>query len=186
MDQSLDPCVAAYRDLRNLKLVGERLGIPWQTVYVRLKRAGEPVTGDKARYGSETDRLAARAERWFQAIVPEAVDLNLERFQAPVDFKVGRFKVDVKVSRGTVSKTGVRQWIWSVKKQEAIADFIVCIGVKEREGDLVIASVLAVPGELVRFNTSVRASLVGNAVTGKWGAYSVTVSALRELLMGIN
>jgi hypothetical protein len=56
----VDLCVSRYRDLKNCHLVGAELGMPWQTVYWNLKKAGEPVVGDKARYGSETDRLAAR------------------------------------------------------------------------------------------------------------------------------
>lgn len=52
-------CVEAYRQHQNLKIAAQHVGIPWQTVYVHLRKAGEPVTGNKLKYGSETDRLAA-------------------------------------------------------------------------------------------------------------------------------
>lgn len=48
---SQDRCIEAYSRLKNLKLVGEEIGMKWQTVYVQLKKAGVKVTGDKARYG---------------------------------------------------------------------------------------------------------------------------------------
>ena len=53
----------AYSRHMNLKLAAHELGMKWQTLYYRLKRAGVPVVGDKLRHGSDRDRLAARAER---------------------------------------------------------------------------------------------------------------------------
>ena len=179
MIPDVDPCVARYRDLKNLKLVGSELGIPWQTVYTRLKRAGEPITGDKSRYGSETDRLAARAERWFQAVVPEAVDQNQECFQAPVDFIVGAHRIDVKVSRPHTSKSGVLQWCWSIKKQASTADFFVCIALLSVGDDLKVFRTLAIPGELARHYQTIRISWSGS-VRGKWSDYEITPSALSQ------
>lgn len=180
MDTLTERCVERYRDLKNLKLVGAEIGIPWQTVYVRLKGAGEPVTGDKARYGSETDKLAARAERWFQAMVPHAVDQNNLGFQAKCDFIVGDAKVDVKVSRGRTSKTGVRQWIFSVKKQEMLADWFVCIALCPKADDLAVFAVLLIPGELARHHTSINLSHKGT-FRGKWAQYFAAPDALREV-----
>lgn len=42
--------IESYSRLKKLKLVGDETGIPWQTVYVRLRANNVPVTGDKARY----------------------------------------------------------------------------------------------------------------------------------------
>ena len=56
----IDKCIESYSRLKNLKLVGLEVGIPWQTVYVYLKQAGISVTGDKSRYGSATDRVAVK------------------------------------------------------------------------------------------------------------------------------
>ena len=61
--------VQAYAKHRNLKLAAGELGICWQTLYVRLKRAGVPVTGDKLRYGADRDRLGATCEAEFQRLV---------------------------------------------------------------------------------------------------------------------
>ena len=49
--------VIAYRKHMNLKLAAAELGVAWQSLYVRLKQLGEPVTGDKMRYGSDRDKL---------------------------------------------------------------------------------------------------------------------------------
>src|SRR5690606_22461353 len=92
-------CVQAYREHQNLKVAAQHVGIPWQTVYVHLRKAGEPVSGNKLKYGSETDRLAARSERIFLDLVPFAEDQNTRQFQSKVDFRVGEFGVDVKASR---------------------------------------------------------------------------------------
>jgi hypothetical protein len=48
----------------------------WQTLYYHLQKAGHPVTGDKERYGSVTDKLAKHAEDLFTRLVPAAVDNN--------------------------------------------------------------------------------------------------------------
>lgn len=34
-----EKCVESYSRIKNLKLVGIELGIPWQTVYVHLQNA---------------------------------------------------------------------------------------------------------------------------------------------------
>lgn len=177
-------CVERYRELKNLKLVSDATGIPWQTVYTHLKRAGEPVTGDKQRYGSETDRLAARAERWFAATVPWAVDLNQERFQAKVDFRVGEATVDVKVARPRTSKTGVLRWTWSLRKQVSIADHFVCLALVVADGDLHVSRVLLVPGDVARFHTAFGVSFDGT-FKGKWSDYVITPSDLRDFFQGI-
>jgi hypothetical protein len=185
MQASPEPCVARYRELKNLKLVGAELGIPWQTVYVRLKRAGEPVTGDKARYGSATDRLAARAERWFKRAVPDAEDQNQTAYQAKVDFTVGGLGVDVKVSRPRPTRTGVIQWSWSIKKQEAVADFFVCVALNSRGDDPGVHCALLIPGALARNYTTLRASHDGEALTGKWADYACSSLELRAFFSEI-
>lgn len=178
MTPASDPCVARYRDLKNLKLVGAELGIPWQTVYVRLKRAGEPVTGDKARYGSDSDRLAARGERWFSRVIPEAEDQNGRKFQSKVDFIVRGLGVDVKTARPVTSPRGVLQWAWSVKKQEMVADHFVCIALTDRTDDAGVYRALLIPGELARNYQTIRASHNGKAMVGKWSQYACTSSEL--------
>lgn len=82
----INNCIDSYSRLKNLKLVGNELKIPWQTVYVILKKAGVNVVGDKARYGSVSDRLASYAENMFKIDVPNAVDNNDLKYQASIDF----------------------------------------------------------------------------------------------------
>lgn len=163
-------CVDAYSRLKNLKLVGLELGIPWQTVYVHLRAAGVPVTGDKSRYGSDTDRLAANAERIFAALVPNASDQNDKKFQAKVDFIVGQYKVDVKASR---LRNG--RWAFSLKKQERIADFFVCFAFND-DGTY---RVVVLPGELCRHMQTISLSSAGGT---KWWDYEIPANEPRGFL----
>lgn len=154
-------CIESYARLKNLKLVGLELGIPWQTVYVQLRAAGVAVTGDKSRYGSDTDRLAAKAESIFKALVAHAEDQNDKQFQAKVDFIVHGYKVDVK----SATKRNDR-WAFSLKKQELLADFFVCFAF---DGDGTYR-VVAVPGEVCRFLQTI--SLSANTKS-KWWDYEI-------------
>ena len=165
-------CVEAYRQHQNLKIAAQQVGIPWQTVYVHLRKAGEPVTGNKLKYGSETDRLAARAERIFLDLVPFAEDQNTRQFQSKVDFLVGGFGVDVKSSRLKIQGPNSSRWMYSIKKQEAIADFFVCLGF-DAEAQAV-KSILLVPGEIARMHTTISHSSRG----GKWADYLIEPSGL--------
>jgi hypothetical protein len=177
--------VDRYRELKNLKLVADDIGMPWQTVYWRLKRAGEPVTGDKARYGSDTDRLAARGERWFGTVIPEAKDQNAVAFQSKVDFIVRGRRVDVKTSRPSLTPRRVIQWSWSIKKQESVADFFVCLALTSRADDAGVHRALLIPGELARKYQTIRASHDGQKMTGKWSAYACTSAELRNFFLEI-
>lgn len=159
-------CVESYRRIKNLKLVGSELGIPWQKVYIHLRSVGEPVTGDKLRYGSETDRFAARAERAFNELVPFAVSQNEKKFQAKVDFMVGDQKIDVKAAN---LKQG--RWAYSLKKQESIADFFVCFAFLDDGGQ----RILLIPGEVCRDIQTISLSK-----KGKWWDYEVSEGDLRN------
>lgn len=161
-------CVEAYSRHRNLKLAGEELGIPWQTVYVHLRAAGVAVTGDKTRYGSDTDRLAAKAESLFSELVPEAEDQNTKQFQAKVDFLVGQYKVDVKASRLRHGR-----WAFSLKKQERIADFFVCFAFNDDD----TYALLVIPGEVCRHMQTISLS---QTTSTKWWDYRMEPSHLRE------
>ena len=161
-----DACIESYSRLKNLKLVGLELGIPWQTVYVHLRAAGVPVVGDKSRYGSDTDRLAARAEAHFSELVPAAVNQNDTQFQAKVDFLVGDYAVDVKSARMRHSR-----WAFSLKKQELVADFFVCFAYNDDE----TYRVVVIPGELCRFLQTI--SLAAKSRT-KWWDYEIEPNEL--------
>lgn len=165
-------CVDAYRQHKNLKVAASQVGIPWQTVYVHLRKAGEPVIGDKLKYGSDTDRLAARAEQQFLNWVPFADDQNTHQYQSKVDFLIGDFGVDVKASRLKRSGKNSSRWMYSVKKQHAVADFFVCLGFDEL-GDQVESTIL-VPGEIARKHTTISHSCNG----GKWADYLINPAEL--------
>lgn len=165
-------CVEAYRQHQNLKIAAKHVGIPWQTVYVHLRKAGEPVVGNKLKYGSETDRLAAKAERIFLDLVPFAVDQNTRQFQSKVDFKIGNLGIDVKASRLKIHSPKSSRWMYSIKKQEAIADFFVCLGFDADANSL--ENVLLVPGEIARKHTTISLSKNG----GKWADYQVSIADL--------
>ncbi|WXL23952.1 hypothetical protein WG219_11355 [Ectopseudomonas mendocina] len=164
----VEQCVESYRRLKNLKLAGAEIGIPWQTVYIHLKTAGEPVTGDKARYGSDSDRLAARAERLFAELVPEAVNMNGKKFQAKMDFQVGGWGVDVKASRLNTSNRNskTKRWAFGVKKQESVAAFFVCFCMADDDS---LQHVLLIPGEIARTYQTISAAQSGS----KWLDYKV-------------
>lgn len=168
-------CVAAYRKHKHLKLAAQEVGIPWQSVYVQLRQAGEPVTGDKLKYGSHTDRLASLGEQRFLALIPEAEDMNRRKFQSKVDFLVHGHSVDVKSSMLKKGSKGTdrRRWAFSVKKQEAIANFFVCFGFDDNKE---IATCLLIPGEIARKMTTINLPETG----GKWRDYEVDPGSLRE------
>lgn len=167
MDKKI-ACIESYRRLKNLKLVGKELGIPWQTVYVYLKASNEPVTGDKARYGCESDRLAAKAEHEFLSLVPQARDQNQRRFQAKFDFYACGYRVDVKAS---TKRNG--RWAFSLKKQERTADFFVCFAY---ESDDTYRCVL-IPGDICRHYQTLSLSAVSKT---KWWDYEIDPSELQR------
>ena len=74
--------IRVYEKHKNLKIAANELGVKWQSLYVRLKKAGIAVTGDKERYGSDKDRLANKAESIFQSLVPNAISQNDIKFQS--------------------------------------------------------------------------------------------------------
>ena len=156
-------CAESYQRLKNLKLVGDELGMQWQSVYVHLRKAGIPVTGDKSRYGSDKDRLAARAEQEFQRLVPAAESQNVKQYQSKIDFKVGPLGVDVKSSNANPGLANGKylRWSFSMKKQEMRADFIVCFGYHDDD----TYELFLLPGEMIRKYATISIQVVGKS---KW------------------
>ena len=174
-------CITAYRRHKNLKLAAVDIGIPWQKVYVHLRSAGEPVTGDKAAYGSDKDRLAARGEEIFASLVPFAHDQNKNRYQSKIDFLVRGHGVDVKTSTLRLSNRACKQkrWAFSTKKQELLADFMVCIGIGADNETL--ARLLLIPGEVIRKYATLSLSEAGS----KWDDYSVSPDDLAQFFLDL-
>lgn len=172
---------ATYQKHMNLKLAAEELGMKWQTLYVQLKKLGVAVVGDKARYGSDKDRLAVMAEQEFQRLVPEAENANSVCYQAKIDFTVGAIKVDVKASLPNQhdQRFPAKRWAFSFKKQSLLCDFICCFCMNE---DKSLARVLLVPKEFCVGLQSVSVPCAGRS---KWYDYEVQPSELREFFAAL-
>jgi hypothetical protein len=174
-------CIEKYQDLRNLKLVGQALSIPWQTVYVHLKRAGVSVVGDKARYGSVSDRLAVLAEQSFKKSVPMAVDNNDLKFQATVDFYVGDCTIDVKASvlqesgRTISGKSFSSRWAYCISKQKDVADFFVLYAYIDENEKRNLKHVFLIPREMAINSSSISIPLT---LKSKWADYEISESEL--------
>lgn len=160
----------AYEKHMNLKLAAEELGIKWQNLYVKLRKLGIAVVGDKARYGSDKDRLAAHAEVEFKKLVPFAENQNYIKFQSKFDFLVSGEKVDIKASKAHQGSKHfiAKRWAFSVKKQEFCADFIVCFAFND-DG----YRIFLIPGELVRNYQTISIS-ENKESKSKWIQYEVS------------
>lgn len=171
--------VGAYKKYLNMRLASREIGIPLSTLYLHLKRAGVAIIGDKSRYGTESDKLAARAEKEFMKIVPFAKNMNSVKFQSKVDYMVGEYSIDVKASRlrNAGAKTKSQRWSFSLKKQELIADFFVCFAFDTTGEE--IRKVLLIPGEVCRMYSSLSLS----QDYGKWSDYEVTEQELHDFFV---
>tara|TARA_R110000822_G_scaffold18041_1_gene59911 strand:- start:14316 stop:14864 length:549 start_codon:yes stop_codon:yes gene_type:complete len=173
--------IITYRKHRNLKLAANELGIAWQELYVRLKKIGEPVTGDKLLYGSDRDKLGALAEAEFKKFVPHSIDKNAEIFQAKIDFNINGYLIDVKASKPKLTnKNSIKKaWSFSFKKQTLIADFIVCFCYLE---DKSLAHVLLVPSEFFKGLQTVSVSC---SAVSKWLDYSIDPKNLSDFFKSL-
>lgn len=174
--------IQAYEKHKNLKLAAEEIGIPWQTLYVHLKRSGVQVVGDKLRYGSDKDKLAAIAESKFLELVPFAKNMNATKYQSKFDFMAGCLKVDVKAAKPHKpnAKYPSKCWSFSIKKQALICDFIVCFCFSESR-DLV--HTLLVPKEFFSGLQTVSVSCNG---ASKWLDYEVQPENLHDFFSAVN
>ncbi|CAM4134571.1 hypothetical protein [Kerstersia similis] len=176
MQQIQQRCVEAYRQHQNLKVAAQHVGIPWQTVYAHLRSAGEPVTGNKAVYGSDKDKLAAAGESLFALMVPFSENQNAKKFQSKIDFLVRGYGVDVKTSTPRIGHKGqsVERWAFSMKKQEMTADFVACLCMNK---DRTLNKCLLIPGEIIRHYQSISVSVRGGT---KWHDYEVGAEELAQ------
>lgn len=179
MSDIKDLCIESYSRLKHLKLVGEEVGIPWQTVYVHLKKAGVKVTGDKARYGSATDRFAVKAEQEFKRLIPFAIDNNEAEFQSTIDFCVNGQSVDVKASR-LKSDGRLYRWSFCINKQRDIADFFVLYAY-DNGGENII-NVFMIPGEIARAKTTIS---ITSTLKSKWADYIISQPDMLEFFKEI-
>jgi len=179
MSDIQDACAESYSRLKHLKLVGEEVGIPWQTVYVHLKKAGVAVTGDKARYGGITDRFAAKAEAEFKRLIPSAVDNNETEFQSTIDFDVNGNSVDIKAAR-LKSDGRIHRWAYCVSKQRDAADFFILYAY-DGSGEDVLHKFM-IPGEIAREKTTIS---ITATLKSKWADYLISDDGLVEFFNSI-
>ena len=168
--------IEAYEKHKNLKLAANELGMKWQMLYVELRKLGVPVIGDKSRYGSDSDRLAAKAELEFLRLVPFAKNQNAHKFQSKCDFVVGNERVDIKAStaRQGCDRYAATRWAFSVKKQEFCADFVVCFAMLDTG-----YRIFLIPGECVRNYQTVSIPTAPDSKS-KWLQYEVEPHDLSE------
>ena len=174
----------AYARHKNLKLAANELGVQWQQLYVRLRKMGVPVTGDKARYGCAKDRFASKAERLFAEDVPTAKDSNAQQYQSRIDFSVGGFTVDIKASKlhparqERSGKTTSPRWMFSINKQKDKADFFVMYAFDpdaER-----VEHVFLIPAEIATTKSTI---VVAESLSSKWADYRVERCALADFFL---
>ena len=181
-----EQCIGSYERLKNLKLVGMELNIPWQTVYVHLKKSGVKVVGDKARYGSVTDRVAVIGEGRFKSAVPIAIDNNDLKFQSTVDFTVGNISIDVKTARikRHNGKSNLRnaapRWGFCVNKQLDIADFFVFYALDDMDD---VKHIFLMPNEIV---TTCSTISIPESLSSKWADYELNENDLLPFFKSIS
>ena len=182
---SVDKMVKVYDKHKNLKLAAEELGMVWQTLYSNLKKVGHPVTGDKERYGSNTDKMAKYFEDLFKEWIPFAKDNNENEFQSKIDFKVGELFVDVKSStkkdgyKNNPKKNASYRWAFSVKVQEQTeTDYMIlfCTSGYDCEDFGDIERILLIPKEFFKNKQSISVS----CKKSKWYDFEVTKEELIE------
>ena len=108
----------------------------------------------------------------FMQLVPAAKNMNSKAFQAKCDFDVMGMKVEVKSSnlRLSTPKCKVKRWAFSSKKQESIADFMVCLAYQDDQ----IVKAFLLPKEIFRFMTTISVSEAGS----KWDDYEIAPEEL--------
>lgn len=178
-----DVCVKAYEEFKNLKVAADSIGMKWQTLYARLRSLGIPVTGDKQRYGSLTDKVGFKGEQYFKKIVPFATDENSEKFQAPIDFSINGIGIDVKSSIANKSSTKFKsmRWSFSIKRQQNKCDFFVFFAYFEDSE--IPENIFLIPSEIVGGAQTISISCSGNS---KWFDYLIDEKDLFEFFSEFN
>lgn len=179
-----------YDKYQNLKLAASELNMKWQNLYYHLQKVGHPITGNKEKYGSTTDKLARYTENKFKNLIPSVEDLNDNKFQAKLDFKVGEYYVDVKAStkkdgyKNNPRKNASFRWAFCCKVQEQVnVDFLVCYCYSGYEADNYgyVEKILLIPYEFFKNMQSISVS----CRKSKWFDFEVTESELKEFFDSI-
>lgn len=182
---NIELCKTIYNKYQNLKLAAKELNIPWQKLYLILRENEHPVTGNKEKYGSLTDKLARHTEKEFNKLIPYAKDLNEGKYQAKLDFDVKGLKVDVKAStkkdgyKNNPKKGAAYRWAFCCKVQEEVsADFLVCYCYSGYDaGDFgKVERILLIPNEFFKNMQSISVS----CRKSKWFDFELSEDDLKE------
>jgi hypothetical protein len=179
-----------YMEYKNLKLAAKDLNMPWQTLYWNLKKLGYDVMGDKKKYGSANDKLAAHAENYFNQLVPHAINQNVKRFQSKFDFKVGEYKVDVKSSTRKIQNSnrqntsGYQRWMFGLKDHQYQCDFLACVcySGKDTEEFGEVEKILLIPKEFFQNYQTISVA----CTKSKWDDFSISQEGLSTFFSGLN
>jgi hypothetical protein len=174
MNEKINLCVQEYHQTPNIKIVADKTGIKWQTVYWYLKKAGLEVKGDKSIYGSIKDRFAHNGEKYIEKILPSAINQNLFSFQPKVDFKINNKGLEVKSSKFIMKD---KRWTFSLKKQRKIADYFILLAF-DSEGKEVIYHFM-IPNELL-INSLKTISIAEYVNKSKWKDFLISKNDLIE------
>ena len=172
-----EQCIESYKKHQQLFAAADDLGMPWQTLYYRLKKAGFSVTGNKSKWGSARDRFAAKGEAFFKSIVPDAKDQNETSFQSKVDFVVNGIKVDVKSAKAKTSNSrySSKRWAFSLKKQLEEAEFYVLFCYDEK-GE-VVRDCYLIPRDMI---IGLQTISIPCTAKSKWNCFSVNPDCLAD------
>lgn len=178
----VDKMISLYQEVKNLKLVGQEMSIPWQTVYWWLKKEGVSVSGNKSAYGGIKDQIGLIGERLFRKLFPKAEDQNERFFQPEFDFLLGGLKLDVKTSFPRDSKarsnTVIYRWGFNTRRQQN-ADYIICYCMDGELEDYRVSHILLIPNEFIVGMQTISVSCKGKS---KWLDFSVTENELKEFI----
>lgn len=178
-EYEVEKMVSLYSELKSLKLVGEQIGVPWQTVYWWLKKRGINVTGNKRLHGSDKDKMAVKYEDLFHQIVPHSKPQNDLKYQAKFDFVVNGYTVDVKSSTlsSMCSRGGRMNYRWSFStKKNMEADFMVCFCLNGDINENSVNRILLIPNEFCRDKQTISVSVRQS----KWHDFEVSERGLVE------
>lgn len=186
--ETVDEMVSLYQELKNLKLVGEEMNIPWQTVYWWLKKEGVSVSGNKSLYGGFKDQIGLIGERLFRKAFPEAEDQNDKSFQPQFDFFLDGLKLDVKTSfprdmKCRNSSTVKYRWGFNTRRQQE-ADFIVGYCMSGNLEDWKLEHIMLIPNEFLQDIQTISISC-DQRTRSKWMDFKVEENELIEFLNSI-
>lgn len=180
----VDKIISLYSEDHNLKVVADKMDIPWQTIYWWLKKEGVSVSGNKSKYGGLKDKIGLIGENLFKESFPAAEDQNELSFQPEFDFLLGGLRLDVKTSFPRDMKartTGVKyRWGFNTRRQQEV-DFIICYCLNGDVDSWELQHILLIPNEFLQGIQTISVSCE-QRTRSKWMDMKVRNEELVEFL----